>query len=534
MQPQYSLSKSLPPLAWLAGHAKDGDVVHVMHGRHVETQPRFFIEGAWAGAFPEGELHKAEALFGSGAAFDGEGVTFVPSSATTDYLYYRDEPDRFCISNSLPALLAHLDDGLLEDCDQYVEINRSIQDGVYDYRAEIPTRRGAVRRLLWWNLRLDAGGVHPQEKNPPPAFPRYRDYRDYLDKTIQALFGNARHPARKHPLLIFSTQSRGYDSTAINALAAPHGIDRIFTSPESKDKGAFYRPGRQADNPSDDGTDICSVLGQSCTLISRRSFETGVPYEHYFWACHDNNQDLNLQEIHQYIDRPTLLLTGHLGESWYTRSCAGARYSKMDNDALFCWSQAGHGMAEIRLVVGYVQAALPFIGARRRSDIFRITASEEMAPWTLNNKYDRPIARRIAEEAGVPREMFGQVKLASIVHLPTPNLPTTSGLRQAFFKHLRKKRLLGMMGIGLLPGVQRINSFIYWKRPEKYFTNRQNHPLLWRMGYYWSRALGRPLRFPLLWCRIDSYLYAYCANKVRDEYSTHLPNHQRPPTKPLP
>jgi hypothetical protein len=30
-----------------------------------------------------------------------------------------------------------------------------------------------------------------------------------------------------------------------------------------------------------------------------------------------------------------------------------------------------------------------------------------MKKWQLNNNYDRPIPRRIIEEAGVPRELFG-------------------------------------------------------------------------------------------------------------------------------
>jgi len=42
---------------------------------------------------------------------------------------------------------------------------------------------------------------------------------------------------------------------------------------------------------------------------------------------------------------------------------------------------------------------------------------EEMMPYTLNNDYDRPIPRRIAEESGVPRELFGQEKKAASILL---------------------------------------------------------------------------------------------------------------------
>lgn len=43
-----------------------------------------------------------------------------------------------------------------------------------------------------------------------------------------------------------------------------------------------------------------------------------------------------------------------------------------------------------------------------------------MAPWKVGNiGYDRPIPRRIAEEKGVDRHLFGQSKKASTVLLNT-------------------------------------------------------------------------------------------------------------------
>jgi hypothetical protein len=45
--------------------------------------------------------------------------------------------------------------------------------------------------------------------------------------------------------------------------------------------------------------------------------------------------------------------------------------------------------------------------------LYEISVSAEMQPWSLNSDYNKPIPRRIAEEAGVPREAFGMVKMAS-------------------------------------------------------------------------------------------------------------------------
>ena len=43
-------------------------------------------------------------------------------------------------------------------------------------------------------------------------------------------------------------------------------------------------------------------------------------------------------------------------------------------------------MSEFRLVVGFVQLPFPYLGARRMSDILKITESSEMDPWRLGTR----------------------------------------------------------------------------------------------------------------------------------------------------
>jgi hypothetical protein len=520
MKLSYRLSPNLSPLSWVAMISPGTSAVSLVHGRFVETQPGFFVEGAWAGEFADGRMQDSDTVFGSGGTLAGGGLSFVSSIATTDFIYYSKRPHTTAVSNSLPLLLAALEDGLTPECTEYSLINMSILQGIRNYRPEIPTHSGQVQRLMHGNLRVDQNGIERIEKPLPPHFHDFASYRDHLQDRIGKLFANARHSARKWPLQIYSTQSKGYDSTAVNALATPFGIDMTFTSPGSKERGAFYR-GQQAELPSDDGTPVCEVLGLPCTTIDRLRFRRDLTNEHFYWAGLDNNQDLNLHQIQSFVDRPTLLLTGNLGEIWYTREAIGKARLQTVNDELIRWDQAGHGLGEVRLKAGMIQVAVPFIGARRREEILQITGSAEMDAYRLGGAYDRPIPRRIAEEAGVPRKTFGQVKLASIVHLATPNLPVTEELRQAFFEHLRAYRLLGPLGISFLPVVQHINSQIYWKNPIRYFNNRSKHPLLWYSGYAWTRVSGQPLRFPMLWREVDSFLYAFCVNRVRDEYAVH-------------
>ena len=49
-------------------------------------------------------------------------------------------------------------------------------------------------------------------------------------------------------------------------------------------------------------------------------------------------------------------------------------------------------------------------------EIEYLACSDEMAPWSLGNDYDRPIPRRIVEEAGIPRALFGHTIYMTIEH----------------------------------------------------------------------------------------------------------------------
>src|SRR6202008_3849903 len=58
------------------------------------------------------------------------------------------------------------------------------------------------------------------------------------------------------------------------------------------------------------------------------------------------------------------------------------------------------------LRLGALDLSVPAIAAVRARDIGRVSRAPEMRPWTLGGDYDRPIARRILEEAGVARPDF--------------------------------------------------------------------------------------------------------------------------------
>ena len=83
---------------------------------------------------------------------------------------------------------------------------------------------------------------------------------------------------------------------------------------------------------------------------------------------------------------------------------------------------AGAGMAEFRLRADFFDVPLPVFGAAATLDDPSLLDRDEMAPFRLGGRYDRPIPRRLAEEAGIPRGTFGLTKHAANVVLPVEGL----------------------------------------------------------------------------------------------------------------
>src|SRR5690606_34238785 len=59
-----------------------------------------------------------------------------------------------------------------------------------------------------------------------------------------------------------------------------------------------------------------------------------------------------------------------------------------------------------RLIKGFFNIPVPFWGARHKDELHLLSQSEEMSPWRLGGSYDRPLPRRILEDAGVQRGSF--------------------------------------------------------------------------------------------------------------------------------
>src|SRR5687767_9042782 len=79
---------SLFALAWIAAVDRVSGRVILTHGKCVEIRERFFVEGVWNGVFAHGDFGDTDCIFGSGGILSPDGIRFVSSASTTDYLFY--------------------------------------------------------------------------------------------------------------------------------------------------------------------------------------------------------------------------------------------------------------------------------------------------------------------------------------------------------------------------------------------------------------------------------------------------------------
>lgn len=509
MNMTFSASTELPKLAWLGRVHKVEAQADFLHGEHVEHTDSFLVEGAWNGHFADGDFGNSNCVFCTGALAREDSILFVTPACTTDCLYWHQTDSVVTVSNSLPLLLAEIGDELDPKFRRYNKINASIKEGIFQYSRVIPTLQGSVNRLIYQNLLVTRGAVTFVDKPKTPSFSCFQEYYDYLRNNYAEIVKNARDPLRSYPLKIYSTQSKGYDSTAVNSLAKEYGIDKVFTVSKSKGGGAYVYHDRRGEM-NDDGTEICNRLGLKVAPVERREFEHGFMEEYLFHSAIDSNEDANFLGIIRQISSPGLLLTGTLGELWYPEDRLKQHSTPID-DALGRWDTGCHGLSEIRLNAGFIQLPVPFIGARSKADIVRITESEEMDPWRIGTDYDRPIPRRIAEQAGVPRELFGQRKMASVAKFPIPGVPHSADLKESYFEFLVRERLLSRWQVSLFPLVHRVNTWIAFR----YF----HAP---KLSYYFERIVSKIIRrrwiIPTLWRRLNGTLYCYCVNKRAKDY----------------
>ncbi len=196
------------------------------------------------------------------------------------------------------------------------------------------------------------------------------------------------------------TVSTGYDSTAVAVIASETGCTDAITFANSS------RPEQPGLYP-DSGMDICEALGMHCKTFQRDDLQhLQGKGDQYFFCNPSVSTSRSMMVMHEDLEG-SLIFTGRNGEDVWNKD--GRVF---DNRLQIHQSHLGSGfeLAEYSLHQGFVHFPLPYVGKMHGRKIKAISNSKEMAPWSIGTDYDRPIPRRIGEEAGLARTSFGWIK----------------------------------------------------------------------------------------------------------------------------
>jgi hypothetical protein len=390
-----------PPLAWLARCTPGQDAIAVYHGRRVEVGPEWFAEAVWDGPCAEAEFDRTDVVFGSGGRLRSERgeatLTFVSPATTVDRLQYLRDAGGAWVSNSLPCLLAAAGGEPDPTYDDYFHFFESIIRGIRRYERELPTSAGPVRLLYFDNLLWDGRELREIEKPfLKRDFTTYEKYREFLDRSLRLLTQNLSAPERRCPYRWLGTMSSGYDSLTTAVLAKPAGLDEAVSFTEARGGGA------------DSGQAAAAVLGVPLTLIPRDAWRRVPLAEVPFIAADAKGEDVFMRGAEAKLEGRALL-TGHFGGRAWDRNAKGLSGEITRGD------QSGMALLEYRLWAGFQHCPLAFLGVRQIADLAALNRSAEMLPWDVGGRYNRPMARRIIETAGVPRGSFAVHKRAGSV-----------------------------------------------------------------------------------------------------------------------
>lgn len=292
--------------------------------------------------------------------------------------------------------------------DYEVDFN-TVLKGIDEYKKEVHTldTKGNVNYSLpilimyFRNIIInDSNDFFEIVKPRVPSFSTYGNYVDRLIAAMQQLTKNGSDVRRKFRYASVTNISRGYDSPAGAVVAKKAGCNCALT---------FKANGKYVD---DSGVGIAKKLGYT-QIIERDAMDfhnSEECIEAAYLCTGELGPSISSGAFDQdYVQK--LVFTGTHGDFiWSTEG------GYCNNKCHFVGRLSQLGSCERRLWVGYIYIPVPAYGATAWESIYAITMSEEMTRWRLNNDYDRPIARRILEEQGVPRKWFGMKKMGAGFH----------------------------------------------------------------------------------------------------------------------
>ncbi len=365
------------------------------------------FSGTWAGPPQLETLPDATTVFGSGIVARGDDLHVVTPGHVMESVWFAEQDGALIFSNSMVGLLeaARLE---LDPGQPYprlmlpmAELRWMLEDPgtglLRNYSISFPTLTVPITQLNFENLRVELNGRWSVAAKPREGvFASFADFRERLLAATASLIANA--PSYE-PVV---TLSGGYDSTAVAAVVAQLGGRRGV----SLGTGRLFPGGREL---ADDGRDAAGALDLQLEVFDREAYRARADHpEAEFLAGGMTGEDVPVSTFEHSIGK-SLFFTGF----WTGRLWAGSR--EYPPAHLPPGDFSGSGITEFALRADFIHVPLPTFGAAQGHGTGSFVHDEDMAPFTLHSHYDRPVPRRLAEEAGIPRGAFATRKRAASV-----------------------------------------------------------------------------------------------------------------------
>ena len=394
---RFVLQNQWPTLAWLAQGNKSDRTVTVHHGAGVEVTSDWFCEAVWDGDFQSGDFDQTDIVAGSGGRIRDGRITFVASGSTVDRIQWCEDADSIFVANSICCLMAFTGAEVDPTYASFISDANRVINGIDRYKPTVQTSRGEINLVYFNNLIWDEMGCRVE---PKPGlgrdFSSFEKYRTFMQQSMAAVMTNIGDNARRFSLKAMGTLSSGYDSTTIAVLAQQYGLEEAIT---------FHRA---RGNVDDSGAGAATILGLRLHSIDREAWRKEQFPEVPFIASYSSAEDMIFLGADQHLHGKVLFTGYHGGNVW-------GKLTAYISDKIVRGDPSGLALTEYRLHAGFINCAVPFWGTRQIRDIHAISNSQVMKPWDVPGNYSRPICRRIAEEAGLPRDSFGTRKKAASV-----------------------------------------------------------------------------------------------------------------------
>ncbi len=406
MNISYQINNQLPALAWIA--TVIDDQVKVICGQKVEIHENFWVEGAWGGNFLSADFDTAEWFCGTGAVIRDDSIVFAAPTGMHAGLYFLEEDEEIIICNSLPFIMSAKGYDFDPKWPWYEKFfNWNVLQGIYEYDSKVhairihddeePKVDEKIQMILYRNITVtNSGKVSIDIKGDSKGFDSFDEYYSRLVSTMKSLTINAQDENRNIKYQVTSFISSGYDAATCAAIAKECGAQKVMT---------FAAKGKYK---ADSGVGAAKYLGYQ-NIIERDAddykLRSDFP-ETLSMAGGDIGTEISFCSFDEDM-KDHLVYSGENGDFVWGKV---EGYQTVNDEIHIVWRNSEIGLWESHLHQGYIPVPMTSYGIRHWTDLYRISNSEDMNPWSIGGEYDRPIPRRILESRGLPRESFGWKK----------------------------------------------------------------------------------------------------------------------------